>query len=264
MAAIDRQDEAIGTTGGALRQVGLPAAAIVTLLLVWQGAVTVFAIPAFILPGPVRVAQALVGKAGFLAGHAMATGFEIVAGLVAGTLAGVVTALLMSRFLAARQLLYPLVVVSQALPVFAIAPLLVLWLGYGLASKVAMAAIIIYFPIASAFFDGLTRTDPGLLDLARIAGASRLQTLLTIKVPAALPSLGSGLKVAAAVAPIGAVVGEWVGASEGLGFIMLHANARMQTDVVFAALAVLAMLALFFRFAVDRLVAATMRYEAGS
>ncbi len=247
----------------AIPGIARPAAVLVAALLLWQAVVSLLAVPAFILPGPGRVAATLVAKAGFLVEHAAVTGFEIVAGLVVGTLAGVMTALVMSRFLLARQLVYPLVVVSQALPVFAIAPLLVIWLGYGLASKVTMAAIIIYFPIASAFFDGLGRTDPGLLDLARIAGASRLQTLLAIRVPAALPALGSGLKVAAAVAPIGAVVGEWVGASKGLGFVMLHANARMQTDVEFAALAVLAALALIFRFAVDRLARLTERYEAG-
>ena len=171
----------------AILGIARPAGVLVAALLLWQAVVSLLDVPAFILPGPGRVAATLVAKAGFLFEHAAVTGFEIIAGLVVGTLAGVTTALVMSRFLLARQLVYPLVVISQALPVFAIAPLLVIWLGYGLASKVTMAAIIIYFPIASAFFDGLGRTDPGLLDLARIAGASRLQTLLAIRVPAALP-----------------------------------------------------------------------------
>ena len=104
---------------------------------------------------------------------------------------------------------------GQTIPVFALAPLLVLWFGYGLASKVAMAILIIYFPVAAALFDGLRRTEPGWLDLARTMGATRLRTLLRVRLPAALPAFGSGLRVATAVAPIGAVVGEWVGSSAG-------------------------------------------------
>jgi putative hydroxymethylpyrimidine transport system permease protein len=144
-------------------------------------------------------------------------------------------------------------VASQALPVFAIAPLLVIWLGFGMASKIVMATLIIFFPIASSFLDGLRRTDPQLLDLAVISRASRFDTLALIRFPSALPGLASGLRVAAAVAPIGAVVGEWVGASAGLGFVMLQANARVQTDVLFAALFLLALMALAIRALVDGL-----------
>src|SRR5690606_30394795 len=147
--------------------------------------------------------------------------------------------------------LMPMLVVSQALPVFALAPLLVLWLGYGLTSKVAMAVLIIYFPVTAAFLDGLRRTEPGWLELARTMDASPAAILRHIRIPAALPALASGLRVAAAVAPIGAIVGEWVGSSAGLGYLMLHANARMQVDLMFAALLVLAVMALLLWFAAD-------------
>jgi putative hydroxymethylpyrimidine transport system permease protein len=111
-------------------------------------------------------------------------------------------------------------------------------------SKVVMAALIIFFPVAAAFHDGLRRTDPGLVDLATLYGARPSQMLALIRIPAALPALATGLRAAAAVAPIGAVVGEWVGASAGLGFVMTQANARMQTDLMFAALAILVVMAL--------------------
>jgi putative hydroxymethylpyrimidine transport system permease protein len=150
--------------------------------------------------------------------------------------------------------LLPLLVLGQTIPVFALAPLLVLWFGYGLASKVAMAILIIYFPVAAALFDGLRRTAPGWLDLARTMGASRLRTLLQVRLPAALPAFGSGLRVATAVAPIGAVVGEWVGSSAGLGYLMLHANARLQVELMFAALIVLMAMALVLYVTVDRLL----------
>jgi putative hydroxymethylpyrimidine transport system permease protein len=136
--------------------------------------------------------------------------------------------------------------------------LLVLWFGYGLASKVAMAILIIYFPITAALFDGLRRTEPGWLDLARTMGATRLRTLLRVRLPAALPAFGSGLRVATAVAPIGAVVGEWVGSSAGLGYLMLHANARLQIEVMFAALIVLMAMALALYLTVDRLLVRLM------
>jgi putative hydroxymethylpyrimidine transport system permease protein len=131
------------------------------------------------------------------------------------------------------------------------APLLVLWLGYGLSSKIAMAVLIIFFPVTAAFYDGLRSTEPQWLELARVMDAPPHAVLREIRIPAALPALASGLRVATAVAPIGAVVGEWVGSSAGLGFYMLHANARMQIDMMFAALALLSAMALILYFVVD-------------
>jgi len=148
--------------------------------------------------------------------------------------------------------LLPILVLGQTIPVFALAPLLVLWFGYGIASKVVMAILIIYFPVTAALFDGLRRTEPGWLDLARTMGATRARILLRLRLPAALPAFGSGLRIATAVAPIGAVVGEWVGSSRGLGYLMLHANARLQVDLMFAALFVLMAMALALYVLVDR------------
>jgi putative hydroxymethylpyrimidine transport system permease protein len=196
----------------------------------------------------------LIERADLIAGHALRTLAEILIGLGLGAALGCATALAMSYFRPARHWLLPVVVVSQAIPVFALAPLLVLWFGYGMASKVAMAVLVIYFPVTAAFFDGLRRTEPGWLDLARTMGASRWAILRHIRLPAALPALGSGLRVAAAVAPIGAVIGEWVGASAGLGYLMLHANARVQIDLMFAALVALAGIGIALYFAVDALL----------
>lgn len=233
---------------------------IAAVLAAWTLIVLAVRPDPWILPDPLRVARALHDNAGYLAEHAAATFLEMALGLLLGTCLGVATALLMSLSESGRRLGMPLLVASQALPVFAIAPLLVLWLGYGMASKVAMASLIIYFPVASAFLDGLLRTDPALLDLARLHGASPLDSLRLVRVPAAVPSLVSGVRVAAAVAPIGAVVGEWVGSSAGLGYVMLHANARVQTDLVFAALFVLLVAAVALRAAVDALARRLTRW----
>lgn len=194
----------------------------------------------YLLPSPWQTVIALIERWDTIAGHAGVTIVEILLGLSLGCLLGVGTALLLALFRPVRQWLMPVLVVSQAIPVFAIAPLLVLWLGYGLGSKVAMAMLIIYFPVTAAFFDGLRRTETGWLDLARVMGGGRWAVLWRIRLPAALPAFASGLRVATAVAPIGAVVGEWVGSSAGLGYLMLHANARMQVPLMFAALLVLA------------------------
>jgi putative hydroxymethylpyrimidine transport system permease protein len=213
------------------------------------------------LPTPWRVAQTLVRQWDILLGHAWVTLAEILAGLAAGALFGAATALLVMAWPPGRRWLLPLLVVSQAVPVFAIAPLLVLWMGFGAASKIAMAAIVIFFPVTTAFYDGMRRTDPGWLDLARTMGATPRAVLWKLRVPAALPALASGLRVAAAVAPIGAVVGEWVGASSGLGYLMLHANGRSETDQMFAALIVLAAMALALYFAVDRALTALLPWQ---
>lgn len=224
------------------------------LVGLWQIVVGVSGVPPYILPGPLPVAKAMLAHAPVLAGHLGTTLTEILLGLLLGTALGTLAALVMILSPLCRRWLLPVLVVSQAIPVFALAPILVLWLGYGLASKVGMAVLIIFFPVTSALYSGMRATDPGLLELARIMNAPALNVLRLIVIPSALPSLASGLRVATAVAPIGAVVGEWVGSSHGLGYYMLHANARMQIDVMFAALTVLAALSLTLYTVVDRLL----------
>ncbi len=224
----------------------------VGLVIIWQGVVLITQAPPYILPGPFQVAKAALSNSDSLFDHAQTTIFEIVAGLLIGSFLGALSALSMTAFGSLKRWLLPVLVMSQAIPVFALAPLLILWLGYGMTSKIAMAVLIIYFPVTAAFFDGLRSTDPEWLELARVMNARPIAVIRHIRIPAALPALASGLRVATAVAPIGAVVGEWVGSSKGLGFYMLQANARMRIDVMFAALAALAMIALALYFLVDR------------
>jgi putative hydroxymethylpyrimidine transport system permease protein len=235
-----------------------PLATLAGLLLLWQLIVWATGVPHYILPAPAAVATTLIARADLLAWHAGITLLEIALGFLLGGLLGAASAVLVGYSARARRWLLPVLVVSQAIPVFALAPLLVLWLGYGLASKVVMACLVIYFPVAVALFDGLRRTEPGWLDLGRTllaghAAPARQRWILLwhIRLPAALPIFGSGLRVAAAVAPIGAVIGEWVGASAGLGYLMLHANARMQVDLTFAALLLLGLMAVALYALID-------------
>jgi putative hydroxymethylpyrimidine transport system permease protein len=226
---------------------------LVAVLAAWSAIVLVFAPPPFLLPGPDRVAFAFARHFGALMENGAITALEIVLGLVCGVVFGVAAAIGMALAPWTARLVLPVIVVVQTLPVFAIAPVLVLWFGFGLASKIVMATLVIFFPVTASLHDGLSRLDPGLVDLARLHRASRFDEFRFLRLPAAVPALVSGLRMAATVAPIGAIIGEWVGASKGLGLLMMHANARLQTDLMFAALALLAVFAVALRAAIERL-----------
>ncbi|WP_447333506.1 ABC transporter permease [Klebsiella quasipneumoniae] len=223
------------------------------LMLLW-GLASRSGIPRFLLPSPAAVAEALWVNRAYLGWHTLITLSEILSGLALGVALGVTLALGMILSPRLQRWLMPLVLTSQAIPVFALAPLLVLWLGFGMSAKVAMAVLVIFFPVTSAFFDGLRRVNHDYLDLARSMNASFGAQLRNVRLMAALPALGSGLRMAAAVAPIGAIIGEWVVSAEGLGYVMLNANARLQTDICFAALFILVLLTLFLWLAVDTLL----------
>ncbi len=229
----------------------------------WQAAVTLTDVPHFILPSPSRVAQALFIHRATIFDHTLATATEVVLGLVIGTILGTVTAVQLALFRTAERLILPILVFTQAVPVFALAPLLTLWFGYGIGSKIVMTVLIIFFPVTSAFHDGLTRTDNRFHDLAHAMGARKVRFMWNVQIPSALPDLGTGLKLAAVYAPIGAVIGEWVGASKGLGYLMLLANGRAKIDLMFASLIVLACLTVILHIAVGRLTLWLTRYAQG-
>ncbi len=229
-----------------------PVITILVFLAIWWSISAFTGIPSFMLPSPPAVFAALQSQAGYLAENTLTTLSEIMLGLLFGTLLGAITALGVVFSPVLERWLMPVLVLSQAIPVFALAPLLVLWLGFGMASKVLMAVLVIFFPVTAAFSDGLRRTETGWLELARTMNAPPLAMMRHVRLMAALPAFASGLRVATAIAPIGAILGEWVGASAGLGYVMINANARMQTDVMFAALFILSVLAITLYVVVDR------------
>ncbi len=200
--------------------------------------------PSFILPSPMEVATCIIDNYHILFYHSLITFIEIILGFILGILFGIYTGLIFISSQLTKRWLLPFILFMQAIPIFAIAPILTLWVGYGMWSKIIMTMTIIYFPITIAFYDGLKRIDPMLVNMAKLMGASKITMLTKIRIPHALPHLSSGLKLAAAFAPMGAVIGEWVGASKGLGYLMLYASGRVQIDLMFSAIIILAIFTL--------------------
>jgi ABC-type nitrate/sulfonate/bicarbonate transport system, permease component len=225
-----------------------------SIILTWQFIATIFNLPPYILPAPILVLKSFQQYGFLILQQTIPTTIEATIGFILSFLLGTFSALVLIYFHPLRLWFLPILLISQALPTFAIAPLFVIWFGYGMASKIVTTILMLFFPITSAFYDGLRYTPPEYLDLAQIMNATKWQILRRIRIPMALPSLGSGLRVAATFAPMGAVIGEWVGASKGLGFLILHANSRMQIDLMFATLFILIILTLIFYFAVDLLI----------
>lgn len=224
------------------------------LAAAWELLVWLTGVPPYILPPPSKIASVLADRWDLLLDQALWTGTEMLLGFALGLLLGAALAIVFAASAGWRRWALPLVIASQAVPVIAIAPLLVLWLGYGMASKVVMAALVIFFPVVSSLYDGLRRTDEGWLELAHTMDAPPWAILLQIRLPAALPAFASGARIAAAVAPIGAVIGEWVGASAGLGYLMTQQLARGQTPLAFAALFVLCLLGIGLYAVTDRVL----------
>jgi putative hydroxymethylpyrimidine transport system permease protein len=234
------------------------------LLLLWQLFVTVFHLPQYILPTPFEVFHAFYTHLSLIANESLITITETLLGLLLGIIFGCSVAIMMGFFRPISFWMLPLLIISQALPTFAIAPLLVIWFGYGIASKIVTALLMIFFPITSAFYDGLRSTQIGWLELAKTMNAKKWRIFWFIRIPAALPSLATGIRVATVSAPIGAVIGEWVGASKGLGFLMLNANARMQIDLMFAALFALIFFSLTLYFVVNWILKCLKNFSSPS
>lgn len=227
-----------------------PLAVVVLLIAGWQLAArwdllaNALNIEDFLVPAPSEIAESLWEDRALLADNAWVTLQEVVAGLAIALAAGYALAVALHLSPVLRRALYPLVVASQTVPIVAIAPILVVWLGFGIGPKLAIIALICFFPVTVNTLDGLRAVDPALVRMMRTLDAGRARILARVEAPASLPYFFSGAKIAAAVAVIGAVFGEWSGADEGLGHLILTSQAQLQTARVFAAVAVLSAMAL--------------------
>ena len=214
------------------------------LLLAWEATVRALEVPVYLVPAPTQVVRAGYEVRAVLPGHVRTTLGEAVAGLLTAVVSRVALAAAMASVPWLRRALYPLIVVSQNVPLVVIAPLLVIWFGFGVFPKVLVVAVVGFFPIAVNTVEGLLAADRGMTDLVRSLGGSRWQELRLVRLPAALPHFFSGLKISSTYAVLGAVIGEWVGASSGLGLFITRAQTSFRTDRVFAAVVVIAALSI--------------------
>jgi ABC-type nitrate/sulfonate/bicarbonate transport system permease component len=239
-----RAQEQDGRRGARARTVAAhvlpPLLFALAVLAIWQVGVRVASVPESTLPAPTDVFGAMWEIRDLLVDNAWVTIKEIVIGFALAIVLGVALAVLVCSSLLVERAMYPWLVVSQMVPIPAIAPIIVIWTGFDIRPKVIVVALVSFFPIAVNTIDGIKSTDPELLNLLKTLGAGRWKRFRTAQLPSALPFLFSGLKIAAALTVIGAVFGEWVGADAGLGYLILTLNNQVATSEMFATIVVLA------------------------
>jgi NitT/TauT family transport system permease protein len=219
-----------------------PLALVVAIVAAWWAVTRAELVAPYILPSPADTWRTAQENAAYLAQNTWVTTWETVIGFVIAAVFGVFVAVVMIYSASLEKTVYPLILFAQVIPKIAIAPLFVVWLGFGPSPKILVAVLMAFFPIVISGLAGLRSVDPEILELTSTMGASRFKTFMKIRFPASLPQLMSGLKVAATLAVTGAVVGEFVGANEGLGYVILQANGNVDTAMLFAALIIMSLL----------------------
>ena len=238
-----------------------PALAIVIVLLIWLGVTEFEVMPSYMLPSPVDVCKALISDFGLLMEHAAITLTEAFAGLGIGILLAFVIATLMDRFNFLYKALYPLMVITQTIPTVAIAPLLVLWMGFGMAPKITLVVITTFFPITVSLLDGYRSADPDAVALLRSMGAGKVQIFRYIKFPSSIGHFFSGLRVSASYAVVGAVIAEWLGGFEGLGVYMTRVRKAYAFDKMFAVIIFIIIISLLLMLLVSVIKKLAMPWE---
>jgi NitT/TauT family transport system permease protein len=236
-----------------MKSFGPTALLTAVLLLAWELLVHLFDVQSFVLPAPSSIAQTLVHQQALLLGAAGTTAVEVSVGFLLSTLVGIAVAIVIERFAVFGRALYPLVVLFQTVPKVALAPIIVLWFGYALTAKVVLIVAIAFFPVTLDMLAGMHSVDRSLIALMRSVGASRGEILWRVQVPASLPHLLSGLKIAITLSVIGAIVGEFAGASGGLGYVIQFASSQLDAPLVFAALVEISVLGLAFYYLIEAL-----------
>lgn len=221
-----------------VREIFPPLLLIAFALFAWHAVAVRSGLPAFILPSPTRVAQAGWETRDLLASAIGTTMLETVIGLIIAILLGVAIAAAMDLMSFVRRALYPILVASQTVQILAIAPLLIIWFGFGLLPKVLIVVLVCFFPLAVSAADGLASADPDVVAFFRAMGATRGQIWRLVRLPSALPSFFSGLRISVTYSVVGATIGEWVGGSAGLGLYMLRSKNALATDQVFVAIVI--------------------------
>ncbi len=235
----------------------IPFIFVLAVLILWELIVNLGLVERYILPAPTDIIAALIANSSDLINHTAVTFFEGLSGLGVAIILSLVMAVVMDLFPVVKKAIYPVLVMSQTVPIIVIAPLLAMWFGFGIAPKIFVVVLVCFFPITVNLIEGLQGVDGELINLVRSMGASKSQIFTKIKFPSALPYFFSGLKMAATYSIMGAVIGEWLGGKSGLGVYMLRARHAFALDLVFASIVVIVMvsIALFYSITVvQRLV----------
>lgn len=222
----------------------VPIIFLIAFLLFWEVAVYISGIESWILPAPSKVFVTLGDMYPLLLEHSLVTLTAAFAGLLTAILIAFILAVLIDFSPLLKKGVYPLLVVSQTIPIVFIAPLLIIWFGYGILPKIVVVTLVCFFPVVVSMVEGMESTDPEMVDLLKVMGATRAQIIKKVRIPGALPSLFAGLKIAGTYAVMGAVIGEWVGASKGLGVFTMRAYYAYQLDRVFAGIIVISIVSL--------------------
>lgn len=239
----------------------IPAAVILALLLVWQLVSMAGLVPKFMLPSPWDVVVAFVGDFSLLMEHARVTLLEAFLGLACGIVLAFGAAILMDHFPVVYKGMYPVIVLTQTVPTIAIAPLLVLWMGYEMAPKITLIVITTFFPITVGLLDGFRSADKDAVDLFKAMGASKFQIFRYMKLPGSLSHFFAGLRVSAAYSIVGAVIAEWLGGYYGLGVYMVRVKKSYAFDKMFAVIFLISVISLLLMKLVDLLQRAVMPWE---
>lgn len=227
-----------------MKKIWPPLMVVILFLLIWQASVWWWNLPQWLLPGPLSIANEGVNVFPRLTVHILSTIKTSLIGFSSGVSVGILLALILFMLPGFKQAFYPLLILSQNVPIIALAPLLIIWFGYGLLPKVIVITLVCFFPIAIAMLDGLSQTDRTMLNYMKMIGASRSQILLKLQLPHALPFLFSGLKISATYSVMGAVIAEWLGAKNGIGVFMTLSSASFRTDRVFVSIFIIVLLSI--------------------
>lgn len=236
-----------------LSAVAWPAGTALVAVLLWEAGVRILDVPGFVLPPPSEVVVTIVTERARLWDNGLATLWAILAGFVLAVVVSVPLALLIVYSRTFEKAVYPLLVFSQTVPKIAVAPIFIVWFGFGVTPKVLIAFLICFFPIVIDSVIGLRSVPPEMVDLIRSMGGTRREVFQRVRIPNALPYFFSGLKIAITLAVVGAVVGEFVGSTRGLGFVIIQASSFLNTRLLFAAITVLTLIGVALFYAVDAL-----------
>ncbi|KUO51772.1 MAG: ABC transporter permease [Desulfitibacter sp. BRH_c19] len=233
----------------------------VLLIFIWEFMIKIIKLPEYILPAPTSIAISLINNFTLLLSHTKTTFLTAIVGLSMSIIVALILSVVMDKVKTIKKVLYPLLIVSQTIPIIALAPLMIIWFGLGILPKILVVALVCFFPIVVNLVNGLENVDSELMELMKVMGVSPAMIFTTVQFPSVLPYFFSGLKISATYSVMGAVIGEWLGASSGLGIYMTRAMHSYNTSNLFAAILIVVLLSIFLFKIVDLLAWISMPWN---